>query len=47
MKLIFKNLNQAEEFMKKINNGNKYDAYFKAVSGEVHIIVEEREVTFL
>lgn len=46
MKIIFKNLKEATEFMERINRNPNYSCYFKGTNGEVHVIVEETAMIF-
>ena len=47
MKLIFNTLKEATDFIEEINKGSKYNAYFKNIRGEVHVILEEELITIL
>lgn len=47
MKIIFGTLFEATALMDRINRGNRYEAYFKTVKGEVHVIVQEKAFTVI
>ena len=47
MKIIFNTLKEATDFIEKLNKNSKYNAYFKGTNGEVHVIVEEKAISFL
>lgn len=48
MEIIYKEptLKEITELMERINQNGEHDCYFKAVKGEVHVIIEEKKYTF-
>ncbi len=32
--------------MEEINKGSKWNAYFKGIKGEVHVVIEDKKYTF-
>ncbi len=47
MKLTFKSLKEATEFIERINKDPRYECYFKGTLGKVHVIMEDKFLTIV